>query len=165
MSSTRALCYSGTFEFYVSTFFSLIICVSLFLFKIRSETHVDAQTANEEKSRAFNFVQADMGIKSFKLYHKTHLLLLGVTPIAVVASPSMLNVPLDFVLALGIPLHAHIGMNWVISDYVPPATRGLARGALAGLTLVTVAGLLKLNYDGPGITESIKGLWREEKKE
>lgn len=107
----------------------------------------------------------DQGIKSFKLYHKTHLALLGLTPVAVAASPSILNYPIDFALALTIPLHAHIGMNWVISDYVPPGTRKIARVALAGLTLATVAGLLKLNFDGPGVTESVKGLWREPKTE
>ena len=72
----------------------------------------------------------------------------------------MLNYPIDLALAVTIPLHAHIGMNWLISDYVPPSSRKVSRFVLAGLTAATVAGLLKLNYDGPGITESVKGLWR-----
>ena len=123
-------------------------------------------TASSEKTRGFNFLEADSGIKSFKLYHKTHLALLGLTPIAVATSPSLLNVPVDFALALSIPLHAHIGMSWVISDYVNSAgSRKAARLALAGLTVATVAGLMKLNYDGPGVTESVLRLWRKPETE
>jgi len=39
---------------------------------------------------------------------------------------------------------------------------------MAGITGVTVLGLLKLNIGGPGLTESVKGMWRkpaEAKKE
>ena len=61
-------------------------------------------------------------------------------------------------------MHAHIGFNYIISDYVPKASRAMARYALAGVTGITILGLTKLNFDGPGLTESFKSLWREEKK-
>ena len=34
------------------------------------------------------------------------------------------------------------------------------RVGLLGLTAVTVVGLLKLNLQGPGLTEAVKDLWR-----
>ena len=63
------------------------------------------------------------------------------------------------------PVHAHIGMNYVITDYVPKflgkAARGPARAIMFGVTLVTAAGLLRLNLFGPGVTETFKQLWRK----
>jgi succinate dehydrogenase (ubiquinone) membrane anchor subunit len=59
------------------------------------------------------------------------------------------------------PIHAHIGLNFVISDYVPKASRAPARYALLGVTALTMLGLLKLNLSGHGITETYKSLWRE----
>lgn len=69
--------------------------------------------------------------------------------------------PIDLALGVLIPVHAHVGLNFVVADYVPKATRGLARGLVLALTIVTAAGLLKLNVQGPGLTESIKSLWRK----
>merc|ERR1740121_428529 len=51
-------------------------------------------------------------------------------------------------LALAFPLHGHIGMNYVLSDYVPKFF-GKA-----------VLGLTKLNLEGPGITGTLKALWK-----
>ena len=80
-----------------------------------------------------------------------------------VLSPSVFNKPIDLALGVVIPLHSNIGLNYVISDYVPQALRTASRAGVAGLTLVTVLGLLKLNTSGPGLTETLKSLWREKK--
>lgn len=66
----------------------------------------------------------------------------------------------DLALGIAFPLHAHIGVNYIISDYVPKASRPVARYALLGVTGVTLLGLLKLNISGPGITETYKSLYR-----
>ena len=42
---------------------------------------------------------------------------------------------------------------------------GAARAGMLGVTLVTLAGLAKLNLDGPGLTASIKSLWKSPKSE
>ena len=86
--------------------------------------------------------------------------LVALTPVAIMLSPSSLNTPIDYILGIAFPFHAHVGLNYVISDYVPKANRILARAGLLGLTVITVAGLFKLNFDGPGVTESLKSLWR-----
>ena len=62
------------------------------------------------------------------------------------------------------PIHSHIAMNYVISDYVPKASRSLVRAGLLGATIVAAAGILKLNISGPGLTDVIKSLWRSPKK-
>jgi succinate dehydrogenase (ubiquinone) membrane anchor subunit len=48
----------------------------------------------------------------------------------------------------------------VITDYVPVAGRMVSRAGLLGLSVASVAGLMKLNLEGPGITATIKKLWR-----
>ena len=96
-----------------------------------------------------------------KVYHYTSMGLLALTPVAIVASPSVLNVPIDLIIGFLIPLHSHIGLNYVVSDYVPKALRTVARASVLGLSVIMAAGLLKINLHGVGITETVKHLWRK----
>jgi len=41
----------------------------------------------------------------------------GLTPLAFLLSPSKMNMPVDIALGVLLPLHGHIGMNYVITDY------------------------------------------------
>jgi len=83
--------------------------------------------------------------------------------VAFVLSPSKLNMPVDLALGVALPLHGHIGMNYVITDYATKmfgsSARGPARVCMAGITGITMIGLTKLNVSGPGITETVKSLW------
>ena len=108
-------------------------------------------------------VTADASSQLNRYYHLSGLALAGITPVALVLSPSILNIPLDYALAVGLPFHAHVGLNYVISDYVPKQMRGFARMGLFGVTLCTVFGILTLNWEGPGLTQTIKGLWQPKK--
>ena len=47
----------------------------------------------------------------------------------------------------------------VISDYVPKAVAPATRAGLLGVTCLTLAGLLKLNVQGEGVTKTAKRLW------
>lgn len=87
--------------------------------------------------------------------------LLGLLPVAMFFSPSVVSVPVDLTLGVVIPVHAHIGMNHVISDYVPKSQQPLARLGWLGVTAVMFLGLLRTNIEGPGITETVKTIWRE----
>ena len=100
-----------------------------------------------------------------KYYHLTSTGLLIAAPLALVISPSPLVFPIDLALGLAFPLHAHVGLNYIISDYVPKANRQMARYLLLGATGLTILGLLKLNLMGPGLTETYKSLWREKPAE
>ncbi|GMI08814.1 hypothetical protein TrLO_g10169 [Triparma laevis f. longispina] len=113
-----------------------------------------------------SLLKSDEGPLSTSTYHKVNMLIMGLTPLAFALSPSIINLPVDLLLGLALPLHAHIGMSYVITDYVPKLSKGLmgpARVALLGLTGVTTVGLLKVNIMGEGMTETVKSLWRGKK--
>ncbi|CAM9507595.1 unnamed protein product [Scytosiphon promiscuus] len=110
-------------------------------------------------------LNADDGKLGTKLYHAVNMVVLAGVPAAVATSPSALTMPLDIVLGIAMPLHAHIGVNYVISDYVPKASRGAARGAMLAASVMAALGLLKLNLTGAGLTETLKAIWKEPKVE
>lgn len=55
---------------------------------------------------------ADDGKLGTKLYHAVNMVVLAGVPAAIATSPSALTMPLDLVLGIALPLHAHIGMNY-----------------------------------------------------
>jgi succinate dehydrogenase (ubiquinone) membrane anchor subunit len=111
-----------------------------------------------------SIVNADKSKSLNRIYHISGTALAVLTPVAFVLSPSPMNLPVDLALGVMFPLHAHIGMNYVISDYVPKATRGLARGSLLAFSVITAAGLLRLNVQGAGLTDTVKSVWRTKKE-
>jgi succinate dehydrogenase (ubiquinone) membrane anchor subunit len=68
--------------------------------------------------------------------------------------------PIDLALGVIFPLHANYAFNCVITDYVPKVARSICRVSLLGCTLISLAGILRLNLTGAGLTASIKALWR-----
>mmetsp|Transcript_33484 Transcript_33484/g.56172 ORF Transcript_33484/g.56172 Transcript_33484/m.56172 type:complete len:147 (-) Transcript_33484:387-827(-) len=113
--------------------------------------------------KSSSVLEADSSKQLTSLYHTSGLVLVGLTPLAFILSPSVINMPIDLALGFIFPFHSHIALNYVISDYVPKASRPIARAALLAATVVGAAGILKLNATGPGLTESIKSLWRKPK--
>lgn len=109
-------------------------------------------------------INADSTAGAIKLHHKVNLALLGLAPAAFALSPSAMNMPIDLALGIALPVHGHIGMNLVFTDYIKKlfgaGAVGPARMLLAGFTGVTILGLAKLNLTGPGITETVKSFWR-----
>lgn len=101
-----------------------------------------------------------------QIYHWTSVGLTVAAPVALVLSPSILNWPVDMAVGFIIPVHSHIGMNMVIEDYVPRGPpRQAARVALWIVSFFLFLGLLKVNLCGPGVTESVKSLWRKKKSD
>ena len=122
------------------------------------------RTTTKRKNNMFNQIlegDSGKGLLSTKFYHYTVYGSVALFPVALALSPSKLNIPVDVALGLIFPIHAHIGMNYVISDYVPKAFRSAARTGWLGVTAVTILGLLKLNLFGDGMTESVKSMFRE----
>jgi succinate dehydrogenase (ubiquinone) membrane anchor subunit len=114
-----------------------------------------------------SILNADSGSMASSGYHKINLVIMGLTPVCFALSPSPIAMPLDIALGVALPLHAHIGMNYVITDYVPKLSKGAvgpARLVMLALTTTTVLGLLKVNVMGEGMTETVKKLWRGEEK-
>lgn len=98
----------------------------------------------------------------------------------------------DLGLGVILPFHSHVAMNAVVSDYIPYAYRSAlsdhhltavsrqstsvileavsgatcavpVRYGLLGASGITALGLLKLNLFGPGLTDTVRSLWRHEK--
>lgn len=116
---------------------------------------------NSKSSTLEDLLNIDGSKVVLKRYHQGAVILAVLTPAAFMISPSPYNMPIDLSLGFIFPLHAHVGLNAVISDYVPKALQTTARLGLLGVTGITLIGLLKLNVMGPGLTESIKSLWRK----
>ena len=115
-------------------------------------------------------LKSDHTTQGLRLYHKLNFGLIALGPLALLLSPSSLNVPVDLILGVMIPLHGHVGGNDVISDYAhkiskAPAFDAALRKGLLGVTVITFFGLLKLNVQGPGVTEAFKSVWRPRQKE
>ena len=112
----------------------------------------------------YNTLLADSSKGLNKIYHASGLILAVITPVALAASPSPVTLPFDLLLGALFPLHSHVALNYIISDYVPKASRPAARGLILAASIIAAAGILKINLTGPGLTETIKSLWRPPKK-
>eukprot|EP00890_Picochlorum_soloecismus_P006566 jgi/Picsp_1/734/NSC_04223-R1_succinate dehydrogenase len=92
-----------------------------------------------------------------KLYHQSHYVLAGLVPATLVSDKSSIFAKVsDVGLAAAIPLHSHIAMNYVVSDYVPRGVQFPVRAGVAGLSAVMFVGLLKTALIGPGIGVTVK---------
>jgi succinate dehydrogenase (ubiquinone) membrane anchor subunit len=102
---------------------------------------------------------ADESTAFVKFYHKSAIALALLTPVAIAFSPSSLALPIDVTLGLLFPIHSHIALNYIVADYVPKSGRSIARGLVLFVSIITAAGLLKLNLTGAGMTNTVKALW------
>lgn len=107
---------------------------------------------------------ADESKQVGKIFHKSALVLTALAPAALMFAPHSANAPIDYLLAIVIPFHSHVGLNHVVADYVPKAMRTMARSGVMGCSFLLFAGLMKLNISGIGLTETVKALWREPKE-
>lgn len=114
-------------------------------------------------SEGTSIINSDASKPATKFYHQSALVLAALTPVAFLV-PSWVNFPIDVTLGLLFPIHSHIALNYVISDYVPKAARSIARISLFGATIITTIGILQLNFQGPGLTKTITALWTTKKK-
>ncbi|XP_014479545.1 PREDICTED: succinate dehydrogenase [ubiquinone] cytochrome b small subunit, mitochondrial [Dinoponera quadriceps] len=74
------------------------------------------------------------------------------------------NKVIDAALAINIVMHFHWGLEAIIIDYVRPIVVGTIAPKIAALALnllsaATLAGLLLLIYNGPGLAKVIKQGW------
>ena len=122
----------------------------------RTARQVDTKTGNP-------ILASDHNAGVIKYWHMTSGLLIAAFPVALVLSPSKVVLPIDLGLALALPFHTHVGMMGIVSDYVPPAMRTMVRAGVTGATVISTLGLLRLAM-GPGITESVKAVWRKNEK-
>ncbi|KAI8464862.1 MAG: hypothetical protein J3K34DRAFT_438990 [Monoraphidium minutum] len=99
-------------------------------------------------------------------FHKAHefsaYALGAFVPLAAISSQGSGTQKLsDWALAVALPVHMHISTNACVTDYVPTRFRAPVRVAVLGASVVAYLGIMKLNLSGPGLTETVKTLWRK----
>lgn len=102
-----------------------------------------------------------------KVFHLTGTLLAVHLPIAFCGfMPEVIQNIADQGLSVLFPLHGFLGMNFVITDYVPKAARSPVR-ILAFLSMVLAfGGMARLNLSGnPGVAKTVKHMWMKPKTE
>ncbi len=82
-------------------------------------------------------------------------------PLAGILGSNPIGLPIQVALGIALPVHAHIGMNGIISDYVPKHLRTGARLGWLGVTGVMLVGFLRMNLEGEGIIENLKSVFRD----
>jgi len=75
----------------------------------------------------FNPAAADQNITAQSIFHKTSIASLVLTPIALVAHPSPLSMPLDVILAITFPLHGKFETSSSIEAKMLKSTRILTQ--------------------------------------
>ena len=55
-----------------------------------------------------------------KAYHLSNVALVGLTPVALALHPSAVSPLVDVALAVVLPVHAHVGMNYIVRAACPP---------------------------------------------
>lgn len=127
--------------------------------------HTSAVVA-ETKGKAWSVTPAAIGLKKntiFEMFQGSAWVLAAAVPVSMLFSPSFLTMPLDVLMGFAIPYHAWYGMSHVLEDYMPPEFLPASNMLLYIITAICVLGLLNLNFRGDGITETILGLWRDDK--
>jgi len=98
-----------------------------------------------------------------KLFHYSSIFLIGSIGCALYFSPGEVGHIFDLILGALIPLHGYLGMRFIINDYAPKPIQGILGFIVFSLLFVAVYGFSRLNHEGPGITETTKLLWKEDK--
>lgn len=112
-------------------------------------------------------LEADSGPLATRVHHAISLSLAVLTPayflVPDAASDGMFGKAFGVALSTTIAAHSWIGMNYVVTDYVPKVSKrlvGPARVFNAGLAGVTLLGLSYIAVSSKGgIKGCVKGLW------
>jgi len=114
----------------------------------------------QSRQKSSNIMEADTGALGTKLYHHTSTFLLIGFPLAMLPIKTI-SFPFEVAIGLIIPLHSHIGFNYIITDYVPKAMRSAARAGLLATTVISALGLTYINVSGGGIGNAFRSLWKK----
>jgi hypothetical protein len=113
-----------------------------------------------QQAASFGMLAADEGGISLKVYHATNIAAAVFVPIALLSdSGSGMQNACNWALTGLIPLHGHIGTNWIVSDYVPESSKGTVRKFTLVASLLTFLGLVRVNVKGDGVIDTVKHLF------
>eukprot|EP00877_Chromochloris_zofingiensis_P003285 jgi/Chrzof1/12958/Cz07g14015.t1_SDH4[v5.2] len=101
-----------------------------------------------------------------RAYELSNYGLAGATPLAVFSSKgSLTEKTADWILGVAVPIHMHITTNACVTDYIPTKYRMPVRSVVLAASVITYLGMMKLNLSGPGVTQSVKALWKKPEKQ
>ena len=130
------------------TWISLIACKGM------------AAAASSGSSSSSFSLAADEGGKALKVFHASNVAAAILLPVAAFSdSGSAVQTAANWAIAGVLPLHGHIGMNWVITDYIPPASQGSVRALTLAASVICFLGLARVNAQGDGVIDTVKHLW------
>lgn len=141
--------------------------------RMRFKSSMSSNSNAGTPGSSFSPLQGDAGNIATHFHHKVTTFLAVITPFyffapeAIIPSneESTLNKALGTLIALNISAHSWIGMNYVVTDYLPKVNKamvGPARAVVAGMSGITLLGLTKLAlFEKGGIKGSITALWKK----
>lgn len=91
--------------------------------------------------------------------HFAGLALAAAVPLAFLPV-GMISTPANLAIGVLIPLHGHVGLNCVVTDYVPKSLRCGARIGVLLMTVVSIIGLTKYNLESDGLSSLVLRLWK-----
>ena len=114
-------------------------------------------------------LEGDAGNLATHIHHRMTTFLSIVTPIYFLSPQSMTDGVVDKIvglsLAANVSAHSWIGLNYVVTDYVPKVSKamvGPARAITAGFCAITLLGLGKVSVNGKGgLKGAALGLWKK----
>mmetsp|Transcript_18573 Transcript_18573/g.23381 ORF Transcript_18573/g.23381 Transcript_18573/m.23381 type:complete len:145 (-) Transcript_18573:160-594(-) len=124
------------------------------------------------RSKSSSPLEGDAGNLATHVHHKMTTILSIVTPIYFLSPDSITTGIVDksvgLLLAFNVSAHSWIGLNYVVTDYVPKVSKGLvgpARAVTAGIGAVTLLGLGKVALnDKGGLKGVVLGLWKKKEE-
>ena len=139
---------------------------------IHSGTSSATQRCKSTATNTGGPLQGDSGNIATHIHHKMTSFLAAATPIYFLAPDNLISGSVDkgigMLLAINVAGHSWIGLNYVVTDYVPKVSKSLvgpARLVSAGVGLVTLVGLGKISFNGNGgLRGTTLALWNGGKK-
>jgi succinate dehydrogenase hydrophobic anchor subunit len=135
-------------------------------------THRCKSAATTNSNNSSGPLQGDAGNIATHIHHKITTFLAIATPLYFMGPDSIISGPVDkgmgLLLAVNVSAHSWIGLNYVVTDYVPKVSKamvGPARLFSAGIGLLTLVGLGKIAFNEQGgLRATTLGLWKGENK-
>ena len=128
--------------------------------RCKSSSAADAKQAGDE------------GVMGTKIYHHGNTVLALMFPLAIygVDADSDVGKGLGVLTAGYVGVHSYIGMNYVVTDYIPKffgkGAVGPSRAVTTALGFITFFGMSKISLYSPGgLPAVVKGLWNGKKAE
>jgi len=136
---------------------------------------VRSKSTATTNSNSNTLLEGDAGSIGTHLHHKMTTFLAVATPIYFLAPDSLLSsagsLPdkvLGVAIAVNVSAHSWVGLNYVVTDYVPKISKNLlapARIFTAALSAVTLLGLSMVSFNGKGgLKGTVMGLWTSSAK-